>query len=116
METILNGYRLMWIMVMYDLPTTSAKERRIAAKFRDFLEKEGFSMCQFSVYAKYCGPRERLESIAKTVDEHVPENGRVNILNFTDKQFGDILIIENKRKRKAKEYPDQLLIFDDEDE
>lgn len=103
-------------MVMFDLPVTTPKERSIATKFRNFLEKEGFSMCQFSVYAKYCGPRERLDSIAKTVDEHIPENGRVNILNFTDKQFGDIVIIENKRKRKPKENPDQLLIFGDEDE
>lgn len=105
----------MWIMVMFDLPVVSVKERRIATKFRNFLEKEGFAMCQFSVYARFCGPRERMESIASRIDAHIPENGKVSILRFTDKQFGDIITIENKVRKKSKENPDQLLIFDDQD-
>lgn len=116
MNYSLSGYRLMWIMVMFDLPVVHADERRIAAKFRNFLEKEGFSMCQFSVYARFCGPRDRLESIAKKIDENMPEKGKVSILRFTDKQFGDIVTIENKVRQKTKENPDQLLIFDDLDE
>ena len=106
----------MWIMVMFDLPVVKAEERRIATKFRNFLEKEGFTMCQFSVYARFCGPRERLESIATKIDNAIPENGRVSILRFTDKQFGDIITIENKTRRRNKSNPDQLLIFDDLDE
>jgi len=105
----------MWIMVMFDLPVVSAKERRIATKFRNFLVKEGFSMCQFSVYTRFCGPRERLESIAQHIDNQMAGNGIVSILRFIDKQFGDILTIENKSRRKSKENPDQLMIFDDSD-
>ena len=30
----LNEYRVMWIMVMYDLPTFTKKDRKIAADFR----------------------------------------------------------------------------------
>lgn len=116
MDYFLSGYRLMWIMVMFDLPVVTANERRIANKFRNFLEKEGFSMCQLSVYARFCGPRERLESIAKKVDENIPQNGKVSILRFTDKQFGDIITIVNNVKKKTKENPDQLLIFDDLEE
>lgn len=106
----------MWIMVMFDLPVVGPKDRRIATKFRNFLEKEGFAMCQFSVYARFCGPRERLERIASRIDAEIPENGRVSILRFTDKQFGDIITIENKVRRKTRENPDQLLIFDDPDD
>ena len=106
----------MWIMVMFDLPVVEANERRIATKFRDFLEKEGFGMCQFSVYAKYCGPREKLESLFQKVEAHIPEKGKVNILTFTDKQFGNIRIMENNHRRKSKENPDQLLIFEDDDD
>ena len=105
----------MWIMVMFDLPVVEANERRIATKFRNFLEKEGFGMCQFSVYAKYCGPREKLESIFQKVEAHIPVRGKVNILTFTDKQFGNIRIMENNHRRKSKENPDQLLIFEDDD-
>jgi CRISPR-associated protein Cas2 len=116
MDVVLCGYRLMWIMVMFDLPVMTAGERRIATRFRNFLEKEGFGMCQFSVYAKYCGPREKLDSIEKMVNAEVPDKGRVNIIHFTDKQFGQIKIIENNRHRHPKENPEQLLIFGDDDE
>ncbi len=113
MGEVLNGYRLMWIMVMFDLPVVEPEERRIATKFRDFLEKQGFGMCQFSVYAKYCGPREKLESLVSLIDEHIPAKGKVNILSFTDKQFGRIVILENRKRKPSKENPEQLLIFDD---
>lgn len=116
METILNGYRLMWIMVMFDLPVVEAEERKIATKFRTFLEKEGFGMCQYSVYAKYCGPREKLDSLVNKVNAQIPEKGRVNILTFTDKQFGKIIILENNKRKPAKENPEQLLIFDDSED
>ena len=110
---ILSGYRLMWVMVMFDLPVVEDEDRKAASKFRLFLEKQGFGMCQFSVYAKYCGPREKLNSIVRLVDENIPEKGKVNILSFTDKQFGSIVFLENRKRKNAKENPDQLLIFDD---
>lgn len=116
MEQVLNGYRLMWVMVMFDLPVVEEKDRRIANRFRHFLEKQGFGMCQFSVYAKYCGPREKLDSLVSLLDENIPEKGKVNILTFTDKQFGRIVILENRKRKPSKENPEQLLIFDDLDE
>ncbi len=116
MDDVLNGYRLMWIMVMFDLPVVEPEERKAATQFRNFLEKEGFGMCQFSVYAKYCGPREKLDSLVNTVNSHIPAKGRVNILSFTDKQFGRIVILQNNKRVAAKENPDQLLIFDDPEE
>ena len=113
MNTILNGYRLMWLMVMFDLPVVEAEDRRIATKFRDFLEKEGFGMCQYSVYAKYCGPREKMESIYRRIEAKVPDKGKVNILCFTDKQFANIVIYENNKRRSHKENPDQYVLFED---
>ncbi len=113
---ILSGYRLMWVMVMFDLPVVDSEDRKAATRFRLFLEKQGFGMCQFSVYAKYCGTREKLDSIVRLVDENIPEKGKVNILSFTDKQFGKIVFLENRKRKKAKENPDQLLIFDDPNE
>ncbi len=116
MGEFLNGYRLMWIMVMFDLPVVEAEDRKIATKFRDFLEKQGFGMCQFSVYAKYCGAREKLDSLINTINDHIPAKGKVNILTFTDKQFGKIVVLENNRRKPSKENPEQLLLFDDPEE
>ena len=48
--TRLNAYRIMWTLVMYDLPTETKKERKAAAKFRKDLLRDGFNMFQFSMF------------------------------------------------------------------
>jgi CRISPR-associated protein Cas2 len=113
---MLSGYRLMWMMVMYDLPVVEEEDRKIAAKFRKNMEKEGFSMVQFSVYAKFCGTRERAEAQQKILQAILPEKGKVSIITFTDKQFGDIVHLTNRKRIKTKENPDQLVLFSDETE
>ena len=40
--TYLSGYRLMWIMVLFDLPVITEKERKKATKFRNFLMDNSF--------------------------------------------------------------------------
>ena len=108
---MISGYRLMWMMVMFDLPVVEADDRRAAAKFRKFLENEGFLMSQFSVYAKYCGVREKTTSIRKKIERNIPDKGKVSIILFTDKQFGDIIHLYNREKKKSKTSPDQLMLF-----
>ena len=48
----LNAYHIMWLFVMFDLPVLTKKERKDAALFRKNLEKDGFTMHQFSVYIR----------------------------------------------------------------
>ena len=45
----LSGYRLMWILVMFDLPVDTRKAAREATRFREFLLDRGFEMNQFSI-------------------------------------------------------------------
>ena len=45
-------YRFMRILVFFDLPTETSKDRKIYSRFRKFLIKEGFIMMQESVYSK----------------------------------------------------------------
>ena len=105
----------MWMMVMFDLPVVEKEERKAASKFRKFLEKEGFLMCQFSVYAKYCGVREKTTSIRKKIERNIPDRGKVSIIIFTDKQFGDIIHLYNREKRKPNSCPEQLILFAEDD-
>ena len=53
-ELRLNAYHIMWLFVFFDLPTTTKAERRNAAQFRKALEKDGFTMMQYSVYVRHC--------------------------------------------------------------
>ena len=47
-EYRLNAYHIMWLFVFFDLPVSTKKEMKAAALFRKNLEKDGFSMMQFS--------------------------------------------------------------------
>jgi len=84
----LNQYRVMWVMVLFDLPTETKKDRRNASLFRKRLIKDGFSMFQFSIYLRHCSSRENADVHIKRVKLSLPPLGHVGVMTITDKQFG----------------------------
>lgn len=106
-----SSYQLMWMMVMFDLPTLTKEERRKAHDFRQYLLDEGFCMEQFSVYMRFIGSREKSDAFIKRIKNRVPPMGHVKILCFTDKQFGTIQTIYNADFKKPPKNPEQLLLF-----
>ncbi len=107
----LSGYRIMWLFVMFDLPTGSRKERKQASGFRNHLLDLGFEMSQFSVYMKYCMSAEKAESISKKVTLKVPSGGKVDIVSITDRQFANIIRFEANEQLNMPKQPQQLQIF-----
>ena len=55
----------MWVLVMYDLPTDTKKERKAAAKFRKDIMGDGFTMFQFSTYIRHCASMENAVTIQR---------------------------------------------------
>lgn len=106
-----NEYRIMWVLVMYDLPTETKKERRAAAKFRKEIMGDGFTMFQFSMYIRHCASMENAQVHIKRVKSLLPEKGHVGILCITDKQFGDIQIFSCKKEKNPKAPCQQLELF-----
>lgn len=45
-------YRVMRLMVMFDLPVETSEQRREYRRFRKSLINEGFCMIQYSVYVR----------------------------------------------------------------
>jgi CRISPR-associated protein Cas2 len=88
---VLSGYRLVWLIVLFDLPVGTKKERKRASTFRDNLVTMGFEMVQFSVYMKFGYGKEQAETIIENVKKQVPDYGNVKILRITDKQFAQII-------------------------
>jgi CRISPR-associated protein Cas2 len=86
----LSAYRIMWLLVLFDLPTDTKKDRKAYAEFRKKLLKDGFNMFQFSVYLRHCASRENTEVHKKRVKTSLPPKGKVGLLSLTDKQFGDM--------------------------
>lgn len=108
---MLSGYRLMWMMVLFDLPVGTKKERRLATKFRQFLLDEGFEMSQFSVYLRFCAGKEQAEAHTKKVEKAVPSSGSVHIVYITDKQYENIVSFDGRTKEPARKNPEQYVLF-----
>ena len=51
-------YRVMWILVLFDLPTETKKDKKAYALFRKNLQRDGFTMFQFSIYVRHCASQE----------------------------------------------------------
>lgn len=88
MNNRLNAYRIMWVLVFFDLPTETPKERKIYTLFRKNILKDGFQMFQFSIYMRHCSSRENADVHIKRVKKILPEKGHIGIMCITDKQFG----------------------------
>lgn len=110
-EYRLNAYHVMWLFVFFDLPTTTKVERKHAAQFRKALEKDGFSMMQYSVYVRHCPSKENRDVHVVRIKSAVPEVGLVSIMAVTDKQYGDIINLWGKKQKLLKETPLQLELF-----
>lgn len=107
----LNAYRVMWLFVFFDLPTTTKKERKNASQFRKALEKDGFTMMQYSVYIRHCPSKENRDVHMKRIRAAVPSAGMVSILSVTDKQYGDIVNLWGAKEQKTISAPLQLELF-----
>lgn len=108
---MLSAYRLMWMVVMFDLPVVTKSERRAATGFRNALLDMGFEMSQFSVYMRFCTSGTQVETYCKRVETSLPEGGKVTILQFTDKQYERIISFHGKAKLPANKTPDQFDLF-----
>ncbi|MDZ4124869.1 MAG: CRISPR-associated endonuclease Cas2 [Hydrogenophaga sp.] len=108
---MLSGYRLMWMVVMFDLPVVEKAERKAATDFRNRLLDMGFEMSQFSVYMRFCTSPSQVDTYCKQVEFALPQGGRVNVLQFTDKQYERIVSFHGKTKQPANKTPDQFDLF-----
>ena len=107
----LNSYHVMWVFVFFDLPVVTKKQRRKANIFRRELEKDGFTMMQYSVYTRHCASKESGEVHVNRVRRLVPEEGHVIILSVTDKQYSNIINFWGAKTKPIPEGPKQLEIF-----
>ena len=107
----LSGYRIMWMLVMFDLPVGTKAERKAATGFRNFLLDQGFEMSQFSVYLRFCSGKEHTATLTRRVQGNLPTGGHVDILCFTDKQYENIVSFRGRARQPASKTPDQFVLL-----
>ncbi len=107
----INGYRCMWVIAMFDLPSDTKPARRAYTLFRKHLLSDGFTKLQYSVYMRHCPSRENAQVHIDRVKAHLPPDGEVRVITITDKQFERMLVFFGKMRKQPEAGPRQLDLF-----
>ena len=94
----LNAYRVMWVLVFFDLPTDKAADRETLCPFQKAAAGV-VSLCSSLVsICAIAQVGEHAETHINRVKRILPEKGNVGILCITDKQFGMMDLFEGKEE------------------
>lgn len=101
----------MRLFVFFDLPVSKKEQRKIASKFRKELVNEGFVMLQFSVYCRVCRGQDIVDREIRRIQQILPPEGNVRVLQVTDKQYGNMKLLVGNIKKEEIIGAEQLLLF-----
>ena len=101
----------MRIIVMFDLPVVTEKERKIATKFRNFLLDDGYIMMQFSIYSRICKNNDDLNKHINRIRANVPTNGNVRLLQVTENQYSNMIMFCGEKKLEEDIAIENMLVF-----
>lgn len=107
----INAYRIMWILVMFDLPTETKVQRKNYAQFRKKMMGDGFNMFQFSMYLRHCPSKENAMVHLNRVKKIMPSEGHIGIILITDKQFGMMEVFSGRKPVSGPTGVQQLEMF-----
>ena len=101
----------MRIMVLFDLPVLTEKQRRDYREFRKYLLKAGFFMMQESVYCKLVQNTGVAEVVQESIRKNKPGEGPVQILRVTEKQFAKMEYVVGENKSLVLDTDERLVIL-----
>ena len=101
----------MRVLVFFDLPTLTAENRREYIKFRKYLLKNGFLMLQESVYCKLALNGTAVRTIVDGIYRNKPEEGLVQLLSVTEKQYSKMDIIVGEVNHNVIDTDERLVIL-----
>lgn len=101
----------MRLMIMFDLPVETSKQRKAYRQFRKALINEGFVMVQYSVYVRVCVNKKSAMFMERRVKNFLPENGLVQSLVLTEKQYNDMHFLVGKPVDDVRNSSDRTVIL-----
>lgn len=105
------SYRFMRVLVFFDLPVITGENKRAYRKFRKYLLKNGFLMLQESVYCKLALNGTAVKSIVDNVHKNKPEEGLIQLLTVTEKQYAKMDIVIGETKSEVLDTDERLVIL-----
>jgi len=94
--------RFMRIIVFFDLPVSTKKQRKEASDFRKFLINDGFIMLQFSVYSRTVRNHDDAKKHCQIIEAKVPASGSVRVLTITEKQYSSMKLLAGEKLSSEK--------------
>lgn len=88
--------RQMRLLVFFDLPTTTDKEKKAYNEFRKFLINNGFKMLQYSVYVRLTRNYDDLKKYVKRLNNNLPSKGTIHTLELTEMQYARMNVLVGK--------------------
>ena len=101
--------RFMRLLIFFDLPMETSKDRREYSCFHKFLIKSGFIMMQKSVYSKLVINNVTSDAVKKKVAENLPPVGVVELLEVTENQFSRINYLVGEKQTLVEESTERLI-------
>lgn len=101
----------MRIIVLFDLPTLTDKDKREYRNFRKLLIKNGFIMMQESVYTRMVLNQTVQKSVIDLLKKNKPADGLVQALVITEKQFNNTVTISGEFKSDIIDSDERLVVL-----
>lgn len=102
--------RTMRILIMFDLPTTSKRQKKEYSMFRKHLVENGFSMLQYSIYCRVCPNHDTADKYIERIKKKVPSTGAIRALKVTEKQYNNMVILLGDKMKEENYLFDQDFI------
>lgn len=105
------SYRFMRIVLFFDLPTLTEKNRKEYSRFRKFLIKSGFMMLQESVYVKLALNSTAMNTLINNLEKNKPNEGLVQLLLVTEKQYSKLYMLLGESKNEVLNSTERLVFL-----
>ena len=101
--------KFMRLLIFFDLPIETSKNRREYTRFHKFLIKNGFIMMQKSVYSKLVINNVTSSAVREKISKNLPPEGIIELLEVTENQFAKIEYLVGEKQSIVEESMDRLI-------
>ncbi len=97
---------------MFDMPVIEIEDRKNYSKFRNKLLDDGFIMIQYSIYVRICKNQDDVIKHISRVKTFAPPKGNVRLLEVTEKQYEQMIMLRGIKNDDEKDSNDSLIIIE----
>jgi len=101
----------MRVVVLFDLPITTDRNKKEYRQFRKYLIKSGYLMLQESVYCKLVQNDTAADTLIDNLRKNKPPEGLVQVIKLTEKQFSRMEYIVGESKSEVLNTDERLVIL-----